>query len=91
VVATSINNQRAHEALQRVRDLVSEHGSAEQLARLDRIDGGRVPNPSKRPVEFAAYQAEGLTIALEIIVELKAASAPRKRGRPRKDAAKQTH
>ena len=88
MVATSINNQRAHQALEQVRDLIAEHGSAEQLDRLDRIDGGRIPSPMKRPVEHAACQSEGLLVLAEMLAEMKAANAPRPRGRPRKTAAK---
>jgi hypothetical protein len=87
VVATSINATRAHEALRRVRDLVSEHGSAEQLDRLDRIDGGRIPSPMKKPVEFGTYTSEALVVAFEIFGEHIEQSKPRPRGRPRKDAA----
>jgi hypothetical protein len=90
VVATSVNATRAHEALKRVRDLLEEHGSAEQLGRLDRIDGGRIPSPMRRQVEFATFQAEALAVLFEMVAELKAANTPRKRGRPRKDTAKQT-
>ena len=84
MVATSINNRRAHDALQRVRDLVEEHGTDEHKERLDRIDGGRVPSPIRKPAEFGTYQAEALVVLFEMVAELKAANTPRKRGRPRK-------
>jgi hypothetical protein len=84
VVATTVNATRAHEALKRVRELVEGHASAEQLARLDRIDGGRIPSPMKRSVEFSTYQAEALVILAEMFAELKAANTPRRRGRPPK-------
>ena len=86
MVATTVNATRGRDALQRVREVVEEHGTDEQLARLDRIDGGRVPGPMKRPVEFGTYQAEALLVLVEMLVEMKAANAPRPRGRPRKDS-----
>jgi hypothetical protein len=88
VVATSVNRLRGIEALRRVRDLVEEHGTDEQLDRLDRIMGGRVPAPNRAPVEYATYLTEAVAIAFEMIAEIKEAHKPRPRGRPRKDAAR---
>jgi hypothetical protein len=90
MVATSVNILRTIEALRRVREIIEEHGRTEQLDRLDRIAGGRVPAPNRAPVEFATYQAEASLIALELIFELKAANTPRRRGRPPKDPVRQT-
>jgi hypothetical protein len=87
VVATSINAERSVEALKRVRDLVSEHGSAEQQERLTRIMGGIVPAPNRNRIEHDVYTVEALAIALELFAELKEANRPKKRGRPRKNAA----
>lgn len=84
MVAVSINNLRAHEALLRVKDLVEAHATDEQRQRLDRIAGGRVPSPTKAPVEFATYQSEALVILFEMVAEIKEAQKPRPRGRPRK-------
>ncbi len=83
MVATSTNNQRAYEALLRVRRFIEEHGTDEQNERLTRIMGGPVPAPRMVP-EYAAYQSECLAILAEMIAELKEASKPRPRGRPRK-------
>jgi hypothetical protein len=87
MVATSVNNLRTIEALRRVREIVEEHATDEQKQRLDRISGGRVPAPNRNPVEHTTYQSEALAVLFEMVAELKAASAPRPRGRPRKDAA----
>jgi hypothetical protein len=87
VVATSINAERSVEALRRIRNFVQEHGSDEQQARLDAIQGGIIPAPSRDPISHAAYQAEALVIALEMVGELKEANKPRPRGRPRKEPA----
>jgi hypothetical protein len=87
MVATSVNNLRTIEALRRVREIIEEHGSTEQLDRLDRIAGGRVPAPNRAPVEFATYQTEALVALFEMVAEIKEAQQPRPRGRPRKDAA----
>jgi hypothetical protein len=87
MVATSVNNTRAYDALTRVRDLVEERGTGEQKERLNRIVGGPVPAPRNRPIEHAAYQAEGLAILFEMVGPLVEASKPRRRGRPRKQEA----
>ena len=84
MVATSVNNQRGLDALKRVRDLVEEHGTDEQLERLDRIMGGTVPAPNRALVEHPTYQGEALVILFELIAEIKEAQKPRPRGRPRK-------
>jgi hypothetical protein len=84
VVATTVNNQRAVDALRRVRDLVEEHGTDEHKERLSRVMGGAVPVPSRMPLQFATYQSEALVIVFEMIAELIEASKPRPRGRPRK-------
>jgi hypothetical protein len=87
VVSVSVNRRRAIEALREVRDLVEEHGTNEQLERLDKIMGSQVPAPNRFPVEFTTYQTEALLIAFEVFAELKAANAPRPRGRPRKETS----
>jgi hypothetical protein len=86
MVATSVNAARGVEALRRLRELVEQHGNAEQLARLDRVMGGPVPAPNRAPVECAVYQAEALVILFEMVAEL-AAAVPKRRGR--KPKAKQ--
>jgi len=83
VVATSTNYQRAYEALLRVRTFIEAHGTDAQNERLTRIMGGPVPAPRMGP-EYTTYQSEALAILAEMIAELKAANAPKKRGRPRK-------
>ena len=85
MTATTVNAQRATEALAKVRALVEEHGSAEQQERLTRIMGGPVPTPNRLPIETATYQAEALSILFELFGEHLAASAPKRRGRPPKD------
>jgi hypothetical protein len=87
MTATIVNAQRATEALTKVRDIVAEHGTAEQQERLTRIMGGPVPTPNRLPVEHATYQAEALAVLFEMVAGHIEASKPRPRGRPRKDAA----
>ena len=84
MVATSINAARGLEALTRVRDLVEEHGTDEQKERLSRIMGGPVPAPNRSPIENATYQSEALAVLFEMVIEMKEANRPRRRGRPRK-------
>jgi hypothetical protein len=88
VVATSVNNTRAYDALRHVRDLLEEHGTDEQKERLDRIMGGAVPAPRNRPIEHATYQSEALAILFEMVCPLVEASKPKRRGRPRKQEAR---
>ena len=85
MVATSINAARGIEALSRVRDLVEEHGTDEQRERLTRIAGGAVPAPNRLPIENATYQSEALAVLFEMVIEMKEANRPRRRGRPPKD------
>jgi hypothetical protein len=87
LVATSVNAERSVEALRRVRNFVQEHGSDEQKERLEAIQGGIIPAPSRDSISHAAYQAEALVILFEMVGELKAANRPRPRGRPPKNAA----
>jgi hypothetical protein len=91
VVATTITAGKAVEALRRVRAFVEEYGTDEQGARLDGIQGGRVPTPNRSPIEHAAYTTEALVAVCEILGEHLEESKPRPRGRPRKDASQQTH
>jgi hypothetical protein len=86
MVATSVNAARGAEALRRITAHVEEHGTTEQLDRLNRITGGRAPAPNKQPVEFSVYLAEALAIALELHDEHLEESKPRPRGRPKKRA-----
>ena len=81
MVATSVNVSRAYEASLRVRRFIEEHGTAEQNERLTRIMGGPVPPPRMVP-EYTAFQSEALAILAEMIAEMKAATAPKKRRRP---------
>jgi hypothetical protein len=87
MVATNINSQRGTEALKQVRELLEEHGTDEQRQRLDRIMGGRMPSPSRAPIECSVYLAEALAVLFEMVAEIKEAQKPRPRGRPRKDTA----
>jgi hypothetical protein len=84
VVATAITSRRGVEALNRVREIVEEHGTDEQKKRLDRIMGGRAPAPNRAPVEHAAYQAEALCVLYELFAEHIEQAKPRPRGRPPK-------
>jgi hypothetical protein len=89
MVATSVNNMRGIEALTRMRDLVEEHGTDEQKERLTRIMGGSVPAPNRAPIEHAVYTSEALTILFEMVIHMKEASKPKKRGRPPKDRTRE--
>jgi hypothetical protein len=84
MVATSINAARGLEALTRVRDLVKECGTEEQMDRLTRIMGGMIPAPNRAPVENAVYISEALAILFEMVAEIKEAQKSRPRGRPPK-------
>jgi hypothetical protein len=90
VVARGITSEKGTAALQRLHDLVEEHGTDAQRQKLDKIAGGRVPSPARAPLEFEVYLAEALVAAFEIFGEHIEQSKPRPRGRPRKDAAQQT-
>ena len=89
MVATSVNATRGVEALTRVRDLVGEHGSPEQMERLTQIMGGAVPAPNRLPIEHAVYTSEALAILFEIVGQQAQAldelaakqAAPKRRGR----------
>ena len=88
MVATNELHKRALAGLTRIRGIVEEHGNDEHKERLDRIMGGPIPAPNRRPTEFMLYQTEALVILFEMFAEMKAASARRPRGRPRKTTDK---
>ncbi len=84
MVASDVLNIRAHQALQRVQDMIEEHGTPEQVARLSSMTASAAPPPPRMAAEFACFQSEAMAVLAEMIGEIKEANRPKRRGRPPK-------